>query len=59
MNCHYLRIVMDEYGAECAREDATPEIRRLQAQVAELKELLTFVRQIALELDRKLMEGRQ
>lgn len=59
MNAHYLRIMTDDDGVECERRDVTPEIRQLQGQVANLRELLAYVRQIALELDRKLLEGRQ
>lgn len=59
MNAHYLRILINDDGVECERKDVTPEVRQLQAQVANLRELLAYVRQIALELDRKLLEGRQ
>ena len=59
MNAHYLQIITDEDGVECERKDVTPEIRQLQAQVLMLKELLAYTRQVAAELDRRLLEGRK
>jgi hypothetical protein len=59
MNAHYLLILMDDDGIECERKDVTPEIRRLQGEVLMLKELLAYTRQVAAELDRRLLEGRQ
>lgn len=59
MNTHFLQIRVDESGVECERRDVTLEIRQLQQQVVNLKELLAYTRQVAAELDRKLLEGRK
>lgn len=59
MNTHFLQIRVDEHGVEFERRDVTLEIRQLQQQVANLKELLAYTRQVAAELDRKLLEGRK
>jgi len=50
--------VIEEDGEVLERRDVTDEINRLRQRVANLQELLAFVRSVAADLDRKLMERR-
>lgn len=51
MITHYERIVEDDDGNELERTIVTSEVQALRQRVADLQELLAFVRRIALDLD--------
>lgn len=57
MRTRYEMVVEDD-GEQLERRDVTDEINRLRQRVATLQELLAFVRSVAADLDRKLMERR-
>jgi hypothetical protein len=57
MRTHYEQVI-EEDGEVLERRDVTDEINRLRQRVANLQELLAFVRSVAADLDRKLMERR-